>query len=305
MDRFKSIRNFLLVPHHFMTGESSDCLNLNQTLKGKSDCLSMKCRCLEMNEKCRDIVLFLTSIGRFSATAMTQVLYREGTLSHWNRFSCSFDDMIENIVYPIFLRRFENRFKRFQEKSAREIQEKLENEDDCEEYGPDCIVALNSVSTVLHKFFRKFNILNQDVETSIGLATNLNERYLGTLLSNINFLLDDFTPYSSHSSVASLKLQEDLRNLNYLFGFPGNLAFPDIVHLLGYTEGYESEPGNMEEGLDVNKTRSEGSTCNIDNLKQYWDNYVRRGNNEIENLGNASYFMNKMCLSIIECERLF
>ena len=284
MDQFPTTYNFLLVPHIFITGESPGCKNLNQTLNGNSDCLSMKCRCLEINEKCRDMVLFLTSIGRFSATAMTHVLYREGILSHSNQFSCSFDDMIEHIVYPTFLRRFENRFKRFQEKSATKMQEKLENEEDCEEYGPDCIIALNSVSTLLHKFFSKFNILNQDFETSKAMATNLNERYLGTLLSNMNFLLDDFSPYNNHSSVASLQLQENLRNLTYLFGFPGNLAFPDLVHLLGYTEGYESEPENIEEELYGNKTRFEGSTCHIDNLKQYWDNYVRKGNDEIENL---------------------
>ena len=44
--------------------------------------------------------------------------------------------------------------------------------------------------------------------------------------------------------------------------------------------GFKSEQENIHHVLEGNNTRVEGTTCHTDNLKQYWDDYVRKGNNE-------------------------
>ena len=106
-------------------------------------------------------------------------------MSYHNQFACSFESMIEDILYPIFRKRFGKRFIHLQEKETFTVK----SVKDCNEHGPDCRVALSVVKMLLQKMFRKYHVLNRDFSTTTSSSGISNQRYHGTVIANMNLLL--------------------------------------------------------------------------------------------------------------------
>ena len=262
------------VPESFIHGNDPSCLYSNKSLNINTNCNSIECECVEGNEKCRNMLWFFTETGRFSSGAMTFVLYQEVASSNQNQFACTLEAMIENIVYPAFLKRFGKRFSRMQEKHWGT----MKTEEECNEYGIDCKVALNKIKLLLQKFFRIYHIFNGDFATSKGSETGSNQRYHGSLLANMNFLLGDVAQNRIHSTPAYVQMKKDLAELTKSYNPLGNLALPDLIRLLGYSEGYGTyKQSPIIQGNVLNDTSQTEMHCNIDRLNQYWDIYANKG----------------------------
>ena len=221
------------------------------------------------------MVWFLTENGRFSSEAMAFVIYQDVTMFNQNQFACTLEDMIENIVYPAFFKRFGKRFMRLQEKHWHTIK----TEEECKEYGIDCKIAMHKIKLLLQKFFRIFHIFNRDFAPSNDPEMVSNQRYHGTLLANMNFLLEDISQTQIQSKPAYVQMKKDLVEFTKAFNPNGNLALPDLIHILGYSEGYETyqQIPVMQQNV-LNYSSENERLCNNDRLRQYWDTYVNKGN---------------------------
>ena len=168
---------------------------------------------------------------------------------------------------------------RFHAKSGNMPQRRIKTVTDCEAYGPDCIVSLKNLDIILQKFFRIFHILNNDFKHSQSSTSHGNERYYGTLLANINFLLEEKASNNIQSTVASSQLHDDLVDLAKYFSPHGNLALPDLISLLGYSEGFTSN--HQTESVNDKRYDMAGKDnikCNIDSLNEHWNYYLNKGN---------------------------
>ena len=61
------------------------------------------------NEKCRRIIHFLTLSGKHDVVANTQIMYQEAIISYGNIHVESFKELVDEVLYKIFEKRFENK----------------------------------------------------------------------------------------------------------------------------------------------------------------------------------------------------
>ena len=192
-----------------------------------------------------------------------ELIHQEAMVLYEKTFVKTFDILINQIVYPIFTKRFSlkwalllnNTFNRdlaVQEyPDIRDIRNIITLED-CENFGLNCTVSLNRLDDTLNKFYRKFAILNKEYDSSIYSSQVNSDRYYGTLVANMNFQLDmDYEQLwhalktSEHTqtlptrtmfqtNVASFQLQNDLVRLLDNIISSQNISLTDALGLLGY-----------------------------------------------------------------------
>lgn len=236
--------------------------------------------------------MYLTLDGRFSAKANIRIIYQDAMEHFGQTFTANFDELIELVIYPTFINRFSSKFSLPQNDTSNRYQKalKIANEQDCLEYGHDCTVALNTLSNALIKCYRIFSVLNEEFGPSVYSSTFDWERYYGTLVANMNFLLSNEYEQFWHSlktskvnlrlrsqkkslvNVASLQLQNDLTQLLDAIVPSQNLSLTDILGLLGYSNTFkvsgmisETEASSAKR-IDCSAfDKSFGSTCR--NLK--------------------------------------
>ena len=129
----------------------------------------------------------------------------------------------------------------------------IKTEVDCLSYGVDCMVAINRFNDTIQKFYRIFNVLNKEHENSFS-TTNLEwNRYLGTLLANLNFHLNSNEEKDSDNgiqkltnskknvagSVLSLQLEKDLSKLLGRIVHTNEMPLIDMLMLLGYSSSIQ------------------------------------------------------------------
>ena len=118
------------------------------------------------------ILWFLTINSRFDANSYIQIIHQEAMKVFGRQYVKSFDDLIDQVLYPIFLRRFsekESFYKNnMQSKYSKVI--RVTTERKCKIHGSDCITALRNLDGLLNKFHRIFSVLNKDLEPSTNGA---------------------------------------------------------------------------------------------------------------------------------------
>ena len=268
-----------------MRGDEPACSNSNQNLIIQENNHVMGCYCIQSNENCREILWFLKHVGRFGVMSIANILYNEISLSIEDAFAESFDAMIENIVYPAFFRKFSKRSeamkKAFTDQPHRVSSSNIFKK--CIDDGPDCAVALTTMNNLLFKVFRVSHVLNIDIRPTVNSSMIARQRRQGTLIANLNFLLDDQTQENEHRSVAYTELETDLRKLGELVIPTQPLSLPQILKLLGYTHilGKNTDSKTAKD-LDIGLLKRNQESCNIDQLQQNWQNYILEVSNQLE-----------------------
>ena len=174
------------------------------------------CHCIETTQKCKKILWFLTMMGRFTIKENVQILYRATITSTTWRFTKSFTDLIDGILYPKFHEIFSKKddyLKSINNGSRYHEARDIDTAEKCQADGEYCIAALVTLGDLLNKFFRRFSVLNKDYESANGTLAIEDKRYYGTLLANVNFQLYDDQSTYSQQGVTTFQLQQELKNL--------------------------------------------------------------------------------------------
>ena len=249
--------------NNFFSATSENCTIRSDHLQHEYSGYRLGCYCVEQNERCREILQFLTLDGIFNVMGNIQLIHQDAMVLYDKTFVKTFDILIEKIVYPIFTKIFsskwalllKNTFDRYPEvqeyPNSRDIRN-IKTMQDCKKDGLNCTVALNRLDDTLNKFYRKFAILNKEYSSSIYSSQIDSDRYYGTLVANMNFQVDmDYEQFwhslktsersqtlPKHSmfqtNVASAQLQNDLIRLLGTVISSNNISLTDVLGLLGY-----------------------------------------------------------------------
>jgi hypothetical protein len=232
------------VPEDFFNEKNSKCIRRKN---------SLGCYCMETNANCTRILRFLTLNGRFSVKANVDIIYREAVLLLGYQSAETFEDLVNQILYPIFLDRF---LQKNLELEKTQNVSSLPNEKDCWTNGPDFDTAFKIFDARLNNLFRTFYVLNRDLATTVGSSSLKAERHFGTLLSNLNFALDTKANGNKGTNVEYSTLQADLKSLFEMIIPEENLSITDFLGLMGYSErlGAHGDPSNSKVG--------DAKTCN-------------------------------------------
>ena len=202
--------------------------------------------CLENSAKCRSIIQYLTADGRHSTLANLDIIYQDAMTQSPLRYAKDFDELVSNIVYPIYLKRFSERIGRFEQSHTAF---KISTVKGCSEYGLDCLVAFNFVESTLNTFYRIFHVLNKEFDTSMPSSIFDWERHYGTTVANMNFQFDRNyeenwqllktstieSLFHAQIDVASAQLQNDLVQLLDSVMPSYNISLTDVLGLIGYS----------------------------------------------------------------------
>ena len=267
-----------------MGGRVPKCPILNLDSYKRKEMLVLGCHCVEMSSTCRHILIFLKRFGRFQAIAIKNLIYQEIRQTFDNEYIENFDDMIERIVYPAFFRRFQKRYSTMKNELKIDNPEEatIRTFESCVDDGPNCIVALNTMNELLFKVFRTFHVLNKDLIIPTNRSSISRQRHKGTLVANLNFLLEETPDNVKIPTIAFSKLQNDLVKLGGLIASPKIFTPPEIVQLLGFTQALGS--GNVENNnLLVSDRLSEiKEACDIDHLHRKWEEYLSKISNRLK-----------------------
>ena len=236
--------------------------------------------------------------------ANIQIIHQDAMTLFEETFTDSFDEMIDEIIYPIFIQRFSFRRDMLQLSASNQYDtvKNIKSEQDCLSYGPHCPVALRRLNDMLNQFYHKFSVLNQEYGLPISASQFDWDRYYGTLLANMNFQIDmDYEKFWStlkhtepsdtlmkrsmnNPNVASSQLQNDLVKLVDTIIPSQNTSLTDVLGLLGYSDPfvvtgikstYEVSNKNVlhpRHGLDP--MHIERSTCDLRLYFERWNEYL-------------------------------
>ena len=147
--------------------------------------------------------------------------------------------------------------------------------------------------------------MNKDLEsTELPLH---DQRYYGTLLTSINFLLDNDQEYDTQRSVANFQMKQEMRNLLNTLISPQTLTLSEVIGSLGYSdviwnkkkgshmklsdasEHYTSRPNELTATIDkrlelTNRVikgqglpsgNEHNSSCNMELCLMYWNIHLQ------------------------------
>ena len=248
----------ITVPESFFVTLHPHCKELAEESNFQSGQRSVGCHCIEDNLKCREILHFLTLNGRFAVNGILNKLLHDTIRSFPMKSTTDFDAMMNEMLHPIFTDEFSQKLQFLKNKSINIHNDisKIKTEVDCWSYGPDCIVAIDRLNDTIQKLYRIFVVLNKEYENKSSFNRNDVKRNLGTLLTNLNFLLDssDDSKYdgssvtvpasSSHGKKHkhSLQLQKDLKMLLGNILPSDEITLTNMISFLGYADIMEHEP---------------------------------------------------------------
>lgn len=236
----------LLVPRCYVENEKPDekCDTSLPLLK------SLGHYCMK-NEKCRRIIHFLTLSGKHDVVANTQIMYQEAIISYGNIHVESFKELLDEVLYKIFEKRFENKntylmnttfinvfgsetIDNSQSHKRIEKVKSIKSEEDCIKDGPDCVTAISILDDTLNRLYRILSVLNEG---------NLdNDRNYGTLMTNMISKLDPVERANLDEKkdvmVAFSKLQMELKNLFRQIVPASHLPLTSFFELLGYSDNF-------------------------------------------------------------------
>ena len=263
------------------------------------------CHCLESSDKCKSILLFLAKSGRFRSNAISNVLDQELRLTYDSTFTKDFDSMIENILYPAFLRRFRKRIDIVQrsvldETIYKNLQKLLQNyyetapndliSRERDYYGfveklrfkSDYVFAMDTMNTILQNFFRGSHTLNKYMQQQNQLPSVSRRRHLGTMVANFNFLLKENHP--GKPTPAFMGIEKDLAKVGKLIIPSQNLSLIEILRLLGYTHDLQTKTNNENLKIQYAKCKTNGDATCIDKYQHYIEYLKKKEYCDIESL---------------------
>jgi hypothetical protein len=176
-----------------------------------------------------------------------EIIYQEAMMQNSLTYAENFDELVSKIVYPIYSKRFSGRIRRFS-RSHRAF--RITTVKGCEEYGPECSIALNLLESTMNKFYSIFHVLNKQFEGSISSSLFDWERYYGTLVASVNSEFDgnyermwqslkiqktESPILTLQVGVAFAKLQNDLKKLLDTMIPSNNISLTDFLGLTGYS----------------------------------------------------------------------
>ena len=261
---------FQIVPDEFIGRNDQRCSNLTQLVDQQQNRYALGCHCLEKNEKCREILLFLKQSQRFRALAVANVLYHDIRLASDSSSVVSFNAMLDDIVYPAFIRKFKRRhvvmLDGCQHFSINSLQ-------DCFDNGPDSVVAFNTMNNLLQKVFRVYFVMNKDINPPSDSSLVGRKRHHGTLIANLNFLLEEGELNDKMPTIAFSKLQDDLIGMGKWIAPTKMLAIHEVMQLLGYTQSLGLNPDAENTGkFEIEFFRKD--ICKIEQLHKSWQHYL-------------------------------
>ena len=243
------------VPQQFFKNNLHICKDTQNCAPEKHLKNALKYHCIEANEKCKEVLLFLTLNGRFSVMVNLHFFYQDA-MTDFAEFSIkNFDDLIDQIIYPIFQKRFSSKNSLLRMTSVgQSIDSEIKTNEDCVSYGSDCTVSVDHFIDTLADFYGKFAVINKEFEASSSKTFFKLERYYGTLIANLNFQLDmdyeqawhllkssktDVSSLNGKANVASSQLQNDLSLLLDSIMPASNISLTDLIGLLGYSRSFD------------------------------------------------------------------
>ena len=222
---------------------------------------------------------------------------------------------MEEIVLPIFEKRFSQKFTLLRKRNPEAAQKtsSIKTEADCVAYGSDCIVAIDRFNQTIQRLYRVFSVLNKDfAEQDSSFESRSWRQYIGTLLTNLNFQFDsedfDWKPTDlsltgesksivERSSIASNHLEEDLANLLRYIIPTGQMSLTDIISFLGYSDitgDISGDSINSESSEDCSSrqttSKDESSFVKLENMKALFqtnencdlNHYLQRWNSYLQ-----------------------
>ena len=201
------------------------------------------------------------------------------------RFVGSFDDLIDEVMYPIFDENFSKKYSYLHNINNDSRYHKVVEIDTvgkCHLNGEDCIAALNSLDDLLYRCFGKFSVLNQDLNSDNAPSKLTADRYYGTLLANMNFQLANDQPTTIQQNVATFQLELELRRLINTLIPSQTMTLTEIIGSLGYSDVIWSQNKGsnprragviQKQGLPFRNEKN--SSCDIESFLVYWNNHVQ------------------------------
>ena len=269
------------------------------------------CHCLESSDKCKSVLLFLAKSGRFRSNAISNVLDQELRLTYDSAFTKDFDSMIENVLYPAFLRRFRKRIENMQlsfldETIYKSLQKLVQNyyetgQDDLitlKQRGntpekrdyyrfveklrlkSDYVFAMDTMNTILQNFFRGSHTLNKYMQQQLPSVSR--RRHLGTMVANFNFLLKENRP--GKPTPAFMGIEKDLAKVGKLIIPSQKLSLIEILRLLGYTHDLQTKTNNENLKIQYAKCKHNGDADCIDKYQHYIEYLKKKEYCDIESL---------------------
>ena len=223
-----------VVPESFFITPHPHCKNHDGTWRHERGEHAVGCHCIEDYSDCRKIVQFLTLDGKLSIKKNINILFSEVVVSFPKAVATNFSTMITDMMYPIFERRFSQKHEFLRKKNSEDAlkADNIKTEVDCLAYGTDCVVALDRLNDTIQKLYRVFSVLNKDSSELLKPASSIDmSPYLGTLLANLNFQVDD-----DQSGVASFELKQDMKKLLASIIPSSEMSLTDMISFLGYSD---------------------------------------------------------------------
>ena len=224
-----------------------------RNLQGNDVSMGIRQYCIEESQKCRDILLYLIIDGRHSTVTNLEIIYQEAMTQSFFAYADNFDELVNEIVYPIYSKRFSGRIGRFS-RSHRAF--RITTAKKCEEYGPECSTVLNHLESTMKRFYSIFHVLNNEFDGSMSSHFFNWERYYGTLVASMNSEFDgnyermwkslnspktESQVLITQTDVAFDKLQNDLIKLLGTVIPSNNISLTDFLGLIGYNNALKTK----------------------------------------------------------------
>ena len=245
------------------------------------------------------MLTFLILDGPFSINSNLQLLMEDARKMFGTVFTNTFDSLMDKVISPIFKQRFSKRIS-LSGSRTKEDQRLLsfKTKGDCIKLGPRCSVILNRFINTIHRLSNIFFVLNIEHKESAPVLHNW-KRNVGTLLANINYLLDDkyerrwkyirdqsskeenWDKNSKMANVAKVNMHDELTDLFNDMIPDQNISLPDMLGLLGFADGERTEE-TMEKELKYSLPgfdplfHKPKSNCNLHYYFQSWVQYRGR-----------------------------
>lgn len=224
----------MLVPESFFDTLHPHCKNLDGTWRHEHGEHRVGCHCIEDNQDCRKILQFLTLDGKLSIKKNIRILVDDLLTSFPNSVVSNFSTLMENFVNPIFEKRFALKHEFLKKKNPEAAQKTnlIKTEADCLNYHIDCIVAIDRLNDTIQKLYRVFSVMNKDSLEALPSGTLMaSNRYMGTLLANLNFQLLDY-----QGNTASYNLDQDLKKLLRNIIPSSEMSLTNLIAFLGHSD---------------------------------------------------------------------
>lgn len=194
--------------------------------------------------------------------ANLQILFDEALRSFYHTFVKSFDDLMDHILYPTFVKRFSSKISMTNGNASTNLDliiKTKERNKNCFKLNTDAHIAMKRLENMIKKLYIKFKIVNQEFDPANTNFSPVWSRYYGSLVANLNYLIDESKTKNSNVferlkkkpvfdeiltknqiSNNAFQLHQDMTALMNLIIPSTNVPLNTIVGLLGYEDNFDN-----------------------------------------------------------------